>query len=242
MLYKGRAQGKLGGQDIYSDVIELYVARDNAQLTKFLFETSSNLPVRNLEIVPRDFKFNHHNIYGQILNKQNAYLSKHHNIAIVAIPAHAMHHAITDQDGKTWKTIKDAILAVDGVTHVHACKRTQELGKRNISTNVESWDKVKNWINGHLNKLYHHIPVATRNRYQEYPDFDKPERLHANRTVKHTTNTTSQNNYATQLQKKNPRHGYHHNPSPRISTRMEGSPLSRIHSKRHVNIPLLKIF
>jgi hypothetical protein len=111
-----------------------------------------------------------------------------------------MHHAITDQNGKTWKTIKDAILAVEGVTHVHACKRTKDLGKWNISMNEDSWDKVKNWLGGHLNKLYRHIPVTTRNRYQEYPDFDKPKRLHANRTVKRPTTTASQD-YPTQLQK-----------------------------------------
>jgi hypothetical protein len=112
MLYKGRVQGKLGDQDINSDVIEVYVARENAQLMKFLIKTSSNLSARNLEIVPRDFKFNYPTIYGQILNKQNAYLSKHHNIAIVAIPIHTMHHAITDQNGKTWKPLKDAIYSL----------------------------------------------------------------------------------------------------------------------------------
>jgi hypothetical protein len=106
MLYKGRIQGKLGDQDIHSDVIEVYVARENAQLTKYLFEASSNLSARNLEIVPRDFKFNHPTIYGQILNKQNAYLSKHRNIAIVAIPVHAMYHAITDQKAKRGKHSK----------------------------------------------------------------------------------------------------------------------------------------
>jgi hypothetical protein len=143
MLYKGWAQGKLGGQDIYSDVIEVYVARNTVQLTKCLFETSSNLSVRNLRIIPRDFKFNHPTMYGQILNKQNTYLAKHRNNAIITMPAHAMHHAITDQNGKTWKAIKDAILIVEGATHVHACKQTQDLGKWNISTTEDSWDKVK---------------------------------------------------------------------------------------------------
>jgi hypothetical protein len=201
MLYKGRIQGKLGDQDIHSDVIEVYVARENAQLTKFLFEASSNLSARNLEIVPRDFKCNHPATYGQILNKQNAYLSKHRNIAIVAIPVHAMYHAITDQSGKTWKTLKDAILAVDGVTHVHACKRTHDLGKWNISTNEDSWETVQIWLDTHLNKLYCHIAIATRNRYQDYPDFEKPERLHANRTNNRTTAKAHQDKYATQLQK-----------------------------------------
>jgi hypothetical protein len=116
------------------------------------------------------------------------------------MPHHAMHHAITDHKGKTWKTIKAAILAVDGVQHVHACKRTQDLGKWNISTDAASWSKVTNWIDGHLNKLYRHIPVATRNQYQDFPDFEKPERLHANRTAKRTP-TTANHEYALHIQK-----------------------------------------
>jgi hypothetical protein len=57
MLYKGRAQGKLGGQDTYSDMIEVYVAQNNVQLTKFLFETSSNPAPTQLQLIcsqPRD--------------------------------------------------------------------------------------------------------------------------------------------------------------------------------------------
>jgi hypothetical protein len=52
----------------------------------------------------------------------------HHNIAIIAVPLDAMEHCIIDLSGKTWKTLKGAILAVDGVTHVRACKRTTDLG------------------------------------------------------------------------------------------------------------------
>ena len=143
MLYTGRALGRLGTQDMTSDVLEIYVARPYIALMKYLFQISTTLPSRKLQIVPRDFKFNHPAIYGKILNKQNDYLENHRNIAIVAVPLAAMEHCITDLDGKTWNTLKDAILAVDGVTHVHACKRTTDLGKWNISTNVTAWEHVK---------------------------------------------------------------------------------------------------
>jgi hypothetical protein len=92
-----------------------------------------------------------------------------------------MEHCITDRDGKTWNTLKDAILAVNGVTHVHACKRTLDLGKLNISTNIDEWAHVKAWLDANLNKLFRRIPVSTRNKFPEYADFTKPTRLHANR-------------------------------------------------------------
>jgi hypothetical protein len=112
MLYTGRALGRLGTQDMTSDVLEIYVARPYISLMKYLFQVSTTLPHRKLQVVPRDFKFNHPAIYGKILNKQNDYLENHRNIAIVAVPLAAMEHCITDHHGKTWKTLKEAILAV----------------------------------------------------------------------------------------------------------------------------------
>jgi hypothetical protein len=95
MLYTGRALGRLGTQDMTSDVLEIYVARPYISLMKYLFQVSTTLPHRTLQVVPRDFKFNHPAIYGKILNKQNDYLENHRNIAIVAVPLAAMEHCIT---------------------------------------------------------------------------------------------------------------------------------------------------
>jgi hypothetical protein len=181
MLHTGCAQGRLDKQDMTSDVLETYVARSYIALMKYLFQIGTTLPKRTMQIVPRDFKFNHPAIYGKILNKQNDYLKNHRNIAIVAVPSAAMAHCITDHEGKTWKTLKDEILAVDGLTHVHACKRTTDLGKWNISTNMKDWEHVKAWIDKHLTTLYRRIPANTRNKFPDYTKFPQPTHLHARR-------------------------------------------------------------
>jgi hypothetical protein len=129
------------------------------------------------------FQQPHPAIYGNILNKQNEYLENHRNIAIIAVPLDAMEHCIINLSGKTWKTLKDDILAVDGVTHVHACKRTTDLGKWNVSTNVQAWDHVKVWLDDNLNSLFRRITVNTRNTYPNFSDFEAPTRLHARRKV-----------------------------------------------------------
>jgi hypothetical protein len=200
MLYTGRALGRLGTQDMTSDVLEIYVARPYISLMKYLFQVSTTLPHRTLQVVPRDFKFNHPAIYGKILNKQNDYLENHRNIAIVAVPLAAMEHCITDHDGKTWKTLKEAILAVEGITHVHACKRTTDLGKWNISTNIGAWEHVKTWIDKHLNALYRRIPVGTRNKYPDFPEFISPTRLHARRHQAPFNSTAVMDAYANIIQ------------------------------------------
>jgi hypothetical protein len=200
MLYTGRAQGKLDTQDMTSEVLEIYVARPYVPFLKYLFQISATINDRKLQIVPRDFKFNHPAIYGKILNKQNDYLENHRNIAIVAVPLDAMEHCITDHNGSTWTTFKDAILAVEGVTHVHACKRTADLGKWNISTNVKDWEQVKSWIDANLNKLFRRIPVSTRNKYQDFPDFDNPTRLHTRRQAATFITTEANDAYVQSIQ------------------------------------------
>jgi hypothetical protein len=147
------------------DVLEIHGPCPYITLMRYLFQISSTIDGCKLQIVPRDFKFNHPAIYGKIFNKQNDYLEKHRNIAIVAISGKAMEHCITYLNGKTWKTFQDAILAVKGVNHVHACRRTLDLGKLNISTNVKAWEHVKTWLDANLNKLNRRIPVATQTKY-----------------------------------------------------------------------------
>jgi hypothetical protein len=178
MLHTGRAQGRLDTQDMTSDVLEIYVARSYIALMKYIFQISTTLPNRTMQIVPRDFKFNHPAIYGKILNKQNDYLKNHRNIAIVAVPSAAMAHCITDLEGKTWKTLLDAIFCCRrrDSAHVHACKRTTDRGKWNISTNMKDWEHVKAWIDKHLIALYRRIPVNIRNKF---PASREPVLCHA---------------------------------------------------------------
>jgi hypothetical protein len=78
MLHTGRAQGRLATEDMTSDVLEIYVVRPYIALIKYLFQISTTLPNRKLQVVPRDFQFNHPAIYGKILNKQNDYRRLRH--------------------------------------------------------------------------------------------------------------------------------------------------------------------
>jgi hypothetical protein len=153
MLYTGRAQCKLDTQDMTSEVLEIYVVRPYVTLLKYLFQISATIPNHKLQIVPRDFKFNHPEISGKTVNKQNEYLENHRNIAIVAVPLDAMEHCIMDLSGKTWETLRETILAVNGVTHIHTCKHTTDLGKWSVSTNVQASEHVKAWLDDNLNSL-----------------------------------------------------------------------------------------
>jgi hypothetical protein len=111
-----------------------------------------------------------------------------------------MEHCITDLNGKTWKTLQDAIVAVKGVIHVYACKRTLDLEKWDISTKVKTWEHVKAWLDDNLNKLYRRIPVATRNKYPVYDDFANPIRLHSRRHAVPSVSTEVNDTYVQSIQ------------------------------------------
>jgi hypothetical protein len=46
MFYPGRAQGKLDNEKVASDVVEVYVARENAAAINYILEASSENPTR----------------------------------------------------------------------------------------------------------------------------------------------------------------------------------------------------
>jgi hypothetical protein len=147
MFYPGRAQGKLDNAKVVSDVVEVYVARENADAINYILEASSENQTRRLELVPREFKYNHPDIYAKLLSAQNDYLETHRNIALVALPTNSMlHQKVTDIDGREWHSIQDALSDGPGISHVQASKRTYDLGKWNISTKHDDWESVKRWL------------------------------------------------------------------------------------------------
>jgi hypothetical protein len=178
MFYPGRALGKMNSAIVASDVVDIYVARESASAVNFLLEASTENKIRQLAVVPRDFKYNQPDIYAKLLSAQNDYLEQHRNIGLVAIPDDAMHlQKVKDIDGKEWKSLYDALSQAPGIVAVHRSKRVFDLGKWNISTTHNTWDAVKHWLDKHLLPLYNSIPVELRDNYKSFADFKEPHRL-----------------------------------------------------------------
>jgi hypothetical protein len=179
MYYPGRALGKLGSENVASDAVDIYVARESAPVVNFFLEASTKNKTRPLAVVPRDFKYNQPDIYAKLLSAQNDYLEQHRNIGLVAIPNDAMHlQKVKDIDGKEWKSMYDALSQAQGVVAVHhRSKRVFDLGKWNISTTHDSWESVKQWLDKHLLPLYNSIPAEDRDTYKSYANFTGPQHL-----------------------------------------------------------------
>jgi hypothetical protein len=187
MFYPGRALGKMGDAVVASDVIELYVARKIATALNYLLEASTNNSHRPLAVIPHAFRYRQPDLYAKLLSAQNDYLETHRNIGLVAIPNDAMYlQKVKDVEGKEWKSMYDAIIQAPGIAHVHCSKRVFDLGKWNLSTNHDSWETVKAWLDKQLLPLYHSIPKDIREQYKTYADFPGPQRLQY-RPPLHTT-------------------------------------------------------
>jgi hypothetical protein len=165
----------------------------------FLLEASTENSHRSLAVVPREFKYRQPDIYAKLLGAQNGYLESHCNIGLVAIPNDAMHlQKVKDVDGKEWKSMFDALSQAPGIAHVHCSKRVFDLGKWNMSTNHESWETVKDWLDKQFLPLYNHIPHDIRDNYQKYADFLGPQRLQ-HRPPLHTSSAQA-SDYAQRIQ------------------------------------------
>jgi hypothetical protein len=178
MFYPGRALGKMKSENVSSDVIDIYIARESANAINFLLEASTENKTCPLAVVPCGFKYNQPDIYAKLLSAQNDYLEKHRNIGLVAIPNDAMNlQKVKDIDGKEWKSMYDALCQASGVAVVHRSKRIFDLGKWNISTTHDSWEAVKHWLDKQLLPLYNSIPAHELDYYRSYADFTGPHRL-----------------------------------------------------------------
>jgi hypothetical protein len=178
MFYPGRALGKMKSENVTSDVINIYIARESANAINYLLEASTGNKIRPLAVVPCEFKYNQPDTYAKLLSTQNDYLEQHRNIGLVAIPNDAMNlQKVKDIDGKEWKSMYAAICQAPGVAAVHRSKHIFDLGKWNIYTKHDSWEDVKQWLDKHLLPLYNSIPTDKRDHYKSYDNFTGPQRL-----------------------------------------------------------------
>jgi hypothetical protein len=174
----GRGLGKMKTENVSSDVIDIYIARESANAINYLLEASTENKTRPLAVIPSEFKYNQPDTYAKLLSAQNDYLEQHRNIGLVAILNDAMNlQKVTDIDGKEWQSLHAAICQAPGVAAVHRSKRIFDLGKWNISTKHDSWEDVKQWLGKHLLLLNTSIPAAKRAHYRSYDDFTGPQRL-----------------------------------------------------------------
>jgi len=78
------------------------------------------------------------------------------------------------QDEK--QTLWTYFAALPGVLRVDSCRRTQDLGKWNISTNKANYPAVTKWFDEKLQPIFESIPSSVREP-SSFADFPNPRRL-----------------------------------------------------------------
>jgi hypothetical protein len=132
--------------------------------------------------VPLSVKRSNPSLWGNMLNRQNAFLSKHRNISITALSTNVMDYsdptsAVDMVSTSLWQELWEH----NGIDGVYGHIRTPDLGKWNLSTTEESYPDVCDWLDIHLPAKFAMIPtnVAQKVTFEHYAG---PERMQRNRT------------------------------------------------------------
>jgi hypothetical protein len=71
----------------------------------------------------------------------------------------------------------DALEAVPRIEQVYATKSITDFGKWNLTTTVDQWETVKNWIDQNLTPMYRSIDDNVKLGYPHFQDFPAPARM-----------------------------------------------------------------
>jgi hypothetical protein len=132
--------------------------------------------------VPLSVKRSNPSLWGNMLNRQNTFLSNHRNISIIGVSTNVMDYSDPTSDdirlsSSLWQELWEHA-AIDGVYgHI----RTPDLGKWNISTSATHYPEVCSWLDAHLPAKFALIPTNVAQKVT-FEDFAQPERLSRNRS------------------------------------------------------------
>jgi hypothetical protein len=132
--------------------------------------------------VPLSVKRSNPSLWGNMLNRQNSFLSSHRNISIIGVSTNVMDYCDpTSDDGMLTSSLWQEIWEHPGIDAVFGHIRTPDLGKWNISTSDNHYPEVCAWLDQHLPAKFSMIPTNVAQKVT-FEDFAQPERLSRNRT------------------------------------------------------------
>ena len=132
--------------------------------------------------VPLSLKRTNPSLWGNMLNRQNTFLSNHRNISIIGVSTNVMDYSDpTSDDNRLTSSLWQDIWEHEGIDAVFGHIRTPDLGKWNISTSEQNYPEVCAWLDAHLPAKFAIIPTNVAQKVT-FEDFAQPERLSRNRT------------------------------------------------------------
>jgi hypothetical protein len=132
--------------------------------------------------VPLSVKRTNPSLWGNMLNRQNTFLSGHRNISIIGVSTNVMDYSDpTSDDGRLSSSLWQELWEHPGIDGVYGHIRTPDLGKWNLSTSATHYPDVCSWLDEHLPAKFAMIPTNVAQKVT-FEDFAQPERLSRNRT------------------------------------------------------------
>jgi hypothetical protein len=116
--------------------------------------------------------------YVQLLGKQNEYMDSHRNISVAGLSWDLMQNPI--QNIQEYESFQDILLKQPVVNRVDCTRRTNDIGKWNISTDKVHYQDLIKWIDAKM--ACFRSKVSTSGLFTDFPE---PCRLGRHRQILH---------------------------------------------------------
>jgi hypothetical protein len=180
---------------ISADAFEVQVGSEDAPcLTRFLELFFKNQKEgHDYLFVPFSLRREDPQTYVQLLGKQNEYMDNHRNISVAGLSWDLMQNPI--QNIQEYESFQDILLKQPGVYRVDCTRRTNDIGKWNISTDKTHYQDLIKWIDAEMARFFSEVPTSGL-----FTDFPEPCRLGRHRQILHKNPAMS--SYAKTLRKR----------------------------------------
>jgi hypothetical protein len=184
----GRVNGIYEAATINSNVLFIQVERSYAKHLRLLLELTF-VETDHMNYIPISLKRDEPALFGKYLCLQNEYLENHRNVSIAGISPEAMDYSQIYSNGNYDEdepeaeptTLWNHLLTSPGVIRIDSCNRTPDLGKWNVSTTKTDYLRLTEWLDEHLESIFHNLPAAIKSTCT-FNDFPVPRRLSRNPT------------------------------------------------------------
>jgi hypothetical protein len=168
--------------NITADAFEVQVGSAKTPcIRRFLeifFKTQKNdLAIHDHLFVPFSLRSEDPQTYLQLLGKQNEYMENHRNISIAGLSWNKMQNPV--QIDQVHKSFPDLLLKQPGVHRVDCTRRTNDIGKWNISTNKTNYQDLVPWIDDKITSFFSNVQTSGT-----FSDFPQPCRLGRHRQTR----------------------------------------------------------
>ena len=149
-------------------VAKIQAEKRVANATKYLLDVIyKSSDTKGFMFVDYNWKKDHPEMYLSLIQDQHEFLTNHRNIPLAGIPEGWWKMQTHWQDKMT--TPEKIVQSLEGIKGIDKTNCTHDLGKFNISTTAEHYNKLCKWFNLYLPVIFAGLPKVPKMTASDFP-------------------------------------------------------------------------